>query len=130
VLDARSPDPIGDFQRREGVDLLVAATHGYSGVKHFLLGSFAAKLIQLSTCPVLLFRSVEGRPAAEFAPRRILAPYDFSSLSKHGIEVARSWARAFEARVRLLHVVEEPMEAEELLPLGGGTAGEYFRHAM
>jgi nucleotide-binding universal stress UspA family protein len=35
------------------VDLIVAGTHGRTGARYFLLGSVAARLVQLSTCPVL-----------------------------------------------------------------------------
>jgi universal stress protein A len=40
--------------------------------------------------------------------RRILAPTDFSELSKQGLQSALELALAFDARLLLLHVVEPP----------------------
>lgn len=35
------------------IDLIVAGTHGHTGLSHLLLGSVAEKLVRLATCPVL-----------------------------------------------------------------------------
>jgi universal stress protein A len=40
-------------------DLIVIATHGYSGVKHALLGSVAEKIVRHAPCPVLTVRPEE-----------------------------------------------------------------------
>ncbi len=39
---------------RDGVDLIVAGTHGKSGLSRWLLGSTSAALLADATCPVLL----------------------------------------------------------------------------
>lgn len=39
--------------REEGADLIVIATHGLTGWRHFVFGSVAEKVVQLSPCPVL-----------------------------------------------------------------------------
>jgi nucleotide-binding universal stress UspA family protein len=39
--------------------------------------------------------------------RRILFPYDFSTLSLHGLRYARSFAEAYDAELHVLHVVDE-----------------------
>lgn len=39
---------------REGADLIVMATHGRTGVDHFMLGSVAEKVIARAPCPVLI----------------------------------------------------------------------------
>lgn len=41
------------------IDLIVIATHGYSGVKHVLLGSTAEKVVRKAPCPVLTVRPEE-----------------------------------------------------------------------
>ena len=40
-----------------GVDLLVIATHGRTGLSHVLLGSVAERIIREAPCPVLTIRS-------------------------------------------------------------------------
>jgi universal stress protein A len=39
-----------------GADLIVIATHGYTGLKHALLGSTAERVVQHAPCPVLVVR--------------------------------------------------------------------------
>ena len=38
------------------VDLIVMATHGYTDLKHFFLGSTAERVVRLAPCPVLVVR--------------------------------------------------------------------------
>ena len=40
----------------ESVDLIVLGTHGRSGLKHFLIGSVAEKVLRKAPCPVLVVR--------------------------------------------------------------------------
>jgi nucleotide-binding universal stress UspA family protein len=42
-----------------GADLIVIATHGYSGLKHAILGSTAERVVRHATCPVLVVRDKE-----------------------------------------------------------------------
>jgi nucleotide-binding universal stress UspA family protein len=40
----------------KGVDLIVVATHGHSGVEHMLFGSTADRVVRHAKCPVLTIR--------------------------------------------------------------------------
>lgn len=44
------------YASTHGADLLVLGTHGYSGLRHALLGSTAERLVRESRCPVLTIR--------------------------------------------------------------------------
>ena len=44
---------VGEFEP----DVLVMATHGRTGLKHFLLGSVAEGVVRKASCPVLTIRS-------------------------------------------------------------------------
>lgn len=50
---------IVDYARDKDIDLLVLTTHGHTGLKHFLLGSNAEKIIRHAPCPVLVVRDKE-----------------------------------------------------------------------
>lgn len=41
------------------VDLIVMATHGYTGWKHFCIGSTAERVVRAAPCPVLVVREKE-----------------------------------------------------------------------
>ena len=47
----------------ENVDLIVLGTHGRSGLKHFLIGSVAEKVLRKAPCPVLVVRE-KGVPVS------------------------------------------------------------------
>ncbi len=50
---------IVNYARKENIDLLIVTTHGHTGLKHFLMGSNAEKIIRHAPCPVLVVRDLE-----------------------------------------------------------------------
>lgn len=57
VLREGSPTPeLMDLALEEDIDLIVVATHGYTGIKHMVLGSTAEKIVRTAPCPVLTVR--------------------------------------------------------------------------
>jgi len=59
-------------------DLVVMPTHGRTGLKHVFLGSTAERIVQHSSCPVLVRRgnALEANNGARFRMKTILAPVD------------------------------------------------------
>jgi len=49
-------DAITDYARENGFDMIVIATHGYTGIKKMLLGSVALGILNQSHVPVHLIR--------------------------------------------------------------------------
>lgn len=47
---------IANYAKTNQADLLVMPSHGRTGLKHFLLGSVAERVVRLSACPVLVLR--------------------------------------------------------------------------
>lgn len=47
---------IGKYARQQGADLIIMATHGYTGMKKMLLGSVAHHILHESQVPVLMIR--------------------------------------------------------------------------
>lgn len=52
-------DVIIDAEERHGVDLVVMATHGRSGLGRWVLGSVADRIVRAAKAPVLLIRPAE-----------------------------------------------------------------------
>jgi len=52
----RPADTITDYARENGMDAIIIATHGYTGMKRLLLGSVAFGVLHQSSVPVLLIR--------------------------------------------------------------------------
>jgi universal stress protein A len=50
---------IGEAAKECDVDLIVIATHGYTGWKHFAIGSTAERVVRAAPCPVLVVRERE-----------------------------------------------------------------------
>lgn len=94
-------------------DLIVIATHGYTGYRHMFLGSTAERVVQHSRCPVLVVRlharHWEGvrdpRTRKGFQLAKILVPTDFSECSRAGFDSGVQLARDLNAELRLVHVI-------------------------
>jgi nucleotide-binding universal stress UspA family protein len=97
--------------RDRAVDLIVIATHGYTGAKRVLLGSTTERVVRHAPCPVLTVPArITRRRACKMPPlnlKRILVPIDFSKTSKTAFPWAASIAVRSNAELILLHVVEK-----------------------
>ena len=122
VLKYRTDDNVSALEPRIGTayeeicavarelkaDLIVIATHGYSGYKRMVLGSTAERVVQHSPCPVLVVRSngsIDPRTRTGFRLTKILVPTDFSKCSKAAFDYGLQLARDFGAELRLVHVI-------------------------
>ena len=59
VRTGRAFDQIAAVAKELDVDLIIIATHGYTGLKHILLGSTAERVVRHAPCPVLTVRERE-----------------------------------------------------------------------
>lgn len=50
---------IVEAAKERDADLIVIATHGYTGWKHFTIGSTAERVVRAAPCPVLVVREKE-----------------------------------------------------------------------
>jgi len=50
---------IADAAKESAADLIILGTHGYTGLKHVLLGSTAERVVRHAPCPVLTVRAPE-----------------------------------------------------------------------
>jgi len=50
-------EEVGKAEHEFGIDLVVMATHGRTGVSHLVLGSVAERVVREAVCPVLTIRA-------------------------------------------------------------------------
>jgi universal stress protein A len=55
----RAWQEVVEVAKERKADLIVLATHGYTGLRHVLLGSVAEKILRHAPCPVLSIRADE-----------------------------------------------------------------------
>jgi nucleotide-binding universal stress UspA family protein len=84
-------------------DIVVMGTHGRRGLEKWLLGSVTERFLRSLPIPVL---TVRGTKKARTL-RRILVTTDFSQGTAEALNYALSIARENQARLTLLHVLEE-----------------------
>jgi nucleotide-binding universal stress UspA family protein len=96
---------IVDLAGREGADLIVMSSHGYSGLARWLLGSVAERVLRAAPCPVWVVRATQPM-------RHVVITLDGSPLAEEAIGPALEVAKCFGADVTLLRVVPRPTEEE------------------
>jgi nucleotide-binding universal stress UspA family protein len=50
-------EEIVQFANQNGIELIIMGTHGWTGMKHMILGSTAENVVRTANCPVLTVRS-------------------------------------------------------------------------
>jgi len=119
---------IVDSADQMAVQMIVMATHGYSGFSRWKHGSVAERVLQAASVPVLLVRAGEERvagpePETIKTCRRILVPLDGSPMAEQVLPPVSSVARALDARLVLFRApivyTSGAMVGEWYLPLEG-----------
>ncbi len=99
-----------EYASDNDVDLIILGTHGRRGVKHLFLGSVAEEVVRHAVRPVFTIRELETqKPPANY--NNILAPIDFSDNSKKTIQYVREIAKNYDAKIQLLHIIEDDLPA-------------------
>ncbi len=109
VSSGHPPTQIEYIAQEQKMDMVIAATHGGSGMKRFLIGSVTDRLVKVLRCPLLVLHgapdqvsnSVDSMPQI----KKILVGCDFSDDSKLAFEYALSLAQEFQTQLHLAHVI-------------------------
>ena len=95
---------IVEVAEREQATLIAMATHGYSGIKRWAIGSVTDKVVHAARVPVSVVRGLEHPPTGERSLRRILVPLDGSALARQALPLAAKLAASTHAELILLTV--------------------------
>jgi len=132
----RAAETIVDRAAAHAGTLIAMTTHGRSGVKRWLLGSVAEKVLHAATNHMLLARATEESKKIETASlKRIVVPLDGSKLAElalpHAAELARTLGleivlvRAFNLPAPVYSAEEYTPNLEDLWEQVGKEAQEY-----
>ncbi len=94
-----------------GADLIAMCSHGYSGLKRWMMGSVAQKVVRHSTVPVLVLREGAGIPTNlhpdSMRPVRILVALDGSAFTEIALAPAAQLSAALSAPIQgALHLIQ------------------------
>lgn len=113
----------------ERFDLVAMATHGRTGIRRWMRGSVAERVLRHCDVPLLLANPAGVDPAGGEGPEpsgfleRVIVPLDGSELAARALPLATEVARTTRAEVLLLHVDEGP----GLTPEGDARRTERLR---
>jgi nucleotide-binding universal stress UspA family protein len=103
VRDGSPAEQIVAAAEHDKDTVIAMATHGYSGLRRWTLGSVADKVLHAATTPIFLMRAIE--PPASVRPwKRILVPLDGSALAEQALPLAIALASRTLAELMLLQV--------------------------
>lgn len=107
---------LADHATRTGADVIVAHTHGRSGIGRMVLGSFAETLMLTARTPVIL---VNPRTTIREVFEHILFPTDFGISAASQFREVMELAKANDAKVTLFHALEPEEKAVMLTSVMG-----------
>jgi nucleotide-binding universal stress UspA family protein len=114
VIMGYHADEILTYVDEHTVDLILMATHGRSGIKRWVMGSVADKILRASKVPVWLVRAglEEETPFDKWPSKTIIVPLDGSELAESILPLvetlAQQWGKGL-MNVTLVRVCEPPV---------------------
>jgi nucleotide-binding universal stress UspA family protein len=118
-------DSVTRLAEEKKIDLVIAATHGRSGLKRLVIGSVTERLMRTLACPLLIVRSPDPRITApgdlESKFKRILVGCDFSAASDQALQYGLNLAQELQSELHLVHVIA-PAVYENLLKSSATSA--------
>jgi nucleotide-binding universal stress UspA family protein len=110
VEPGRPADVIVQRAKLEPGCVIAMATRGRSGLKRWLLGSVAAKVVQAAENPLLLVRA-SGEAEATLKGFSIIVPLDGSVLAESVLPIAVDLAKRIKTEIVLVRAYELPVTA-------------------
>jgi nucleotide-binding universal stress UspA family protein len=102
------PDEIVGFADKNNIDLIIISTHGYSGIRRWVLGSVARKVLYGTSVQVLLVKS-KAPKVSQVELKKLLLPLDGSPFSESPIPSIEQLIKGTGAEIFLTLVCEPPL---------------------
>ena len=105
VVRGTPSDAILDYAADHEIDLIAMGTHGRSGIRRYIAGSVAERVVRRSDVPVLTVRKTE-RSRVDDGYDDVLVPVDGSDHAIAAADHAIAIAQLLDARIHAVHVVD------------------------
>jgi nucleotide-binding universal stress UspA family protein len=101
------------------VTMIAMATHGYSGLRRWALGSVTDRVVHATSTPVFVVRGGKAVQADQIAFNRMIVPLDGSPLAAQALPLAADLAERGRSELLLIRAVAASVEAyPAIAPLG------------
>lgn len=103
------------YASEHDIDMIVMGTHGRRGLRRMAMGSVAEEVVRMAPCPVLTVHLPKQEEDGAWKPKTapaitsLLVPVDFSKHSRLALRYAKELGALLQARLELLHVIEETL---------------------
>jgi len=138
LIEGHSAEEIIRYADENAIDLILMATHGRSGIRHWAMGNVADKVLRTSKVPVWLVRAgvPDETPYDQWPSKTILVPLDGSELAESVLPHVETLAKQRTTEpldVSLLRVCEPPATPFYYTPELSGVSlnwGDYMEQAV
>jgi len=118
VVESPPVEAILEASKGDEIDLVIMGMHGRHGLERIWLGSVTERVIRRSSLPILAVR----HPPTGTSIEHLLCPISPSDTGRQALEYAAKFSKAIDARLTILHVVEQdgepltcPLAAEDII---------------
>ncbi len=107
ILVGNPAEKIVEYAEKEGISLIVLATHGRCGITRWALGSVANKVVRATKRPVALIRARGARPDVREKGilHKAVVPLDGSKVGEAAVSYIEELAARLKAELILLQVL-------------------------
>lgn len=103
-------DAIVEYAKNKGVDIIVLATRGRTGLSYALLGSVAERVVRHAPCPVLAVskgdRDFVDPDSGAVRLETVVLAHDLTDKGQRALEYVVNHLRPYKPRIHLLHAIE------------------------
>jgi nucleotide-binding universal stress UspA family protein len=101
------------------IAMIAMATHGYSGLRRWALGSVTDRVVHATATPVFVVRGAKSTPHDPVMFKRVMVPLDGSPLAAQALPMAADLAERARAELLLMQAVEVSIASyPSIAPLG------------
>ncbi len=110
IIEGKAAESVIEYADNEKADVIAMSSHGQSGISSWNVSSVVQKVIERVRKSVMIVRAYQPLSIGltDLQYKRILIPLDGSQRAEVVLPAATNLARAHEAELRIVHVVERP----------------------